>query len=88
MTVARAYVALQVASTPAHGGGEDAALAPLLGDCFVVLAQLFAAMQFIGEHHVSCQVSMQITLPFMHEAATKLLIKPSLALGSQWRRSS
>lgn len=31
------------------GDDDEAALAPLLGDCFVILAQLFAAMQFIGE---------------------------------------
>jgi hypothetical protein len=40
---------LQVASAPAGSDDGEAALAPLLGDCFVVLAQLFAAMQFIGE---------------------------------------
>ena len=36
-------------SAPHHGDDSGAALAPLLGDCFVILAQLFAAMQFIGE---------------------------------------
>jgi hypothetical protein len=38
-----------VDSAPHHGDDSGAALAPLLGDCFVILAQLFAAMQFIGE---------------------------------------
>lgn len=36
-------------SAPKHSDDSGAALAPLLGDCFVILAQLFAAMQFIGE---------------------------------------
>lgn len=33
----------------AGGGSHDAASAPLLGDLLVVLAQFFAATQFIGE---------------------------------------
>lgn len=33
----------------AGGGSDDAASAPLLGDLLVVLAQFFAATQFIGE---------------------------------------
>lgn len=47
----------QVGHAPDSGEGQDAA-APLLGDLLVVLAQLFAATQFIGEQlrlvHCSC----------------------------------
>jgi hypothetical protein len=43
-----------VDSAPKHGDDSGAALAPLLGDCFVILAQLFAAMQFIGEQCACC----------------------------------